>query len=94
MTDDMLEVPANRVIDLTSFNFNEIPLGPTELAMDAILIVKTQAMTDHGSVTRLVMRGTDDMDFITFRGMLELAHDKALADSPLMDEEEGEGEDA
>lgn len=71
-------------LNLTQFEFAPVSVDDDELADGAILIIRTQGPND---MTRLVTRTTDGVDWITARGMMEVARQgvvEAASSSPKM----------
>lgn len=84
------EKTPTRLLDPAQLDFGPIEMGETELADGAILILRTQM--DSNS-TRLVVRKTDDMDWIVLRGMMEAALQFVVEDQSSITITAGEDED-
>lgn len=84
------EQTPTRTLDPAQLDFGPIEMGETELADGAILILRTQM--DSNS-TRLVVRKTDDMDWIVLRGMMEAALQFVIEDQSSLTITAGEDDD-
>ena len=76
---------ADRTLDLAEVPFLPIELEDGELLDGAILVVRTLL---DGDKTRLVTRTSDGLDWITARGMVEVAHDNFVEASLSVPNEE------
>jgi hypothetical protein len=70
------------VLDLNKLDFEPIEMENDTVVLGAVLILRTVRMEEEGNVTGLVLR-VNDTDFITLRGLVELARDHVIDTNPL-----------
>jgi hypothetical protein len=71
------------VIDLNQLGLDPIELDGDTAVLGAVLILRTVRMSEEGNETGFTLRINSDTDFITLRGLLELARDHAIDTNPL-----------
>ena len=72
-----------KVVDLNKLDFEPIELDGTTSVLGGVIILRTVRMTDEGNETGFILRVNSDTDFITLRGLLELARDHVIDTNPL-----------
>lgn len=72
-----------RVVDLNKLDFEPIELDGTTTVLGAVLILRTVSMTEDGNDTGFILRVNGDTDFVTLRGLVELARDHVVEMNPL-----------